>query len=150
MPLSNKVKKDNCWSEQSPEKLTILTVPVFSGPPGIEFCTNKWEQPNDCKMLSLLRKATSQCFYFFFFNQVAELKGKLQKQVAVPMATSGQSNCLAYVETEQILGWVLCWRATEHECVVTTPVLYQRIPSLFMPSWMYNICSCDNCSNDKH
>ena len=28
-------EKDNCWSEQSPEKSTVSTVPFFCGPPGI-------------------------------------------------------------------------------------------------------------------
>ena len=35
--LSSKVKKDYCWLEQSPEKSTVSTVPVFCGPPGIEW-----------------------------------------------------------------------------------------------------------------
>ena len=31
--LSSQVKKDNCWSEQSPEKSIVLTVPFFVGHP---------------------------------------------------------------------------------------------------------------------
>ena len=31
--LSSKVKKNNCWSEQSPEKSTVSTVPFLLGHP---------------------------------------------------------------------------------------------------------------------
>ena len=34
--LSSKVKKDNCWSEQSPEKSTVSTVPFSGGHPVYE------------------------------------------------------------------------------------------------------------------
>ena len=53
--LSSKVKKDNCWSEQSPEK---STVPFLLGPPGIGFLLidNAWHSWQQKAMLISQRK----------------------------------------------------------------------------------------------
>ena len=49
--LSRKVKKDNCWSEQSPEKLTVSTVPFLGGHPVYKHKLHQGNLPFDFYMI---------------------------------------------------------------------------------------------------